>query len=58
MKPALRFGTVPWTYSENAIRKHFPEMYQHMKSYQQLDVMEAAQAVKRGWAPSMTPPIS
>jgi len=48
LKPPLKFGTVPWTYSDNAIRKHFPEMHRHMSNFQQLSVEEAGNAVKRG----------
>jgi len=48
LKPPLKFGTVPWTYTENALRKHFPNMAVHMNSYQMPNVSEGALAVKRG----------
>ena len=50
MKPALKFGTVPWTYSDNALRKHFPNMHLHMKQYNEQNVVDGVNAVKRGWA--------
>ena len=49
MKPALKFGTVPWTYSDNALRKHFPNMHLHMKQYNEQNVVDGVNAVKRGW---------
>jgi len=48
LKPALKFGTVPWTYSENAIKKHFPNMHLHMKTFNELNVLDGVNAVKRG----------
>ena len=50
MKPPLKFGTVPWTYSDNALRKHFPNMHLHMKQYNEQNVVDGVNAVKRGWA--------
>ena len=48
VKPPLRFGTVPWTYTEGALRKHFPIMYDHMKQYNVKTVEEGISKVKRG----------
>ncbi|XP_023326378.1 glutamate receptor ionotropic, NMDA 2B isoform X2 [Eurytemora carolleeae] len=48
MKPPLRFGTVPWTYTENAIRRHFPNMHMYMKAFNKENVMEGVEAVKKG----------
>ena len=48
MKPALKFGTVPWTYSDNALRKPFPNMHLHMKQYNEQNVVDGVNAVKRG----------
>ena len=48
MKPPLRFGTVPWTYTENAISKHFPDMHLYMKQHNKPDVIDGVNAVKRG----------
>ena len=48
VKPPLRFGTVPWTYTEGALRKHFPVMYDHMKPFEVQDVWDGISKVKRG----------
>jgi len=48
MKPPLRFGTVPWTYTENAISKHFPDMHLYMKQYNKPNVVDGVNAVKKG----------
>ena len=48
MKPPLQFGTVPWTYTEGAIKKEFPEMYDYIKYNNQSDAMHGINAVKRG----------
>ena len=48
MKPPLKFGTVPWTYTEEVIRKKFPDMYLYMKQYSRRGVMDGINAVKRG----------
>ena len=49
LKPPLKFGTVPWTYTDNALRKHYPSMHLHMKQYNERDVREGVNSVKRGW---------
>ena len=48
MKPPLKFGTVPWTYTENALQKHYPDMHLHMKQFNKADVVDGINAVKRG----------
>ena len=48
LKPPLKFGTVPWTYTDNALRKHYPSMHLHMKQYNERDVREGVNSVKRG----------
>ena len=48
MKPPLVYGTVPWTYTEGAIKKSFPQMYEYIKWYNKTDAMEGINAVKRG----------
>ena len=48
-KPPLRFGTVPWTNTEEVIRKKFPDMHLHMKFYNRSNVMDGLSAVKRGY---------
>ena len=48
MKPPLKFGTVPFTYTENAIRKYFPEMHNYMRKYNKLSLEEGILAVKKG----------
>jgi hypothetical protein len=49
LKPPLRFGTVPSTYTEAAVRKHFPVMYDHMKPFNVKSVREGIGKVKRGY---------
>ena len=44
LKPPLEFGTVPWTYTDNALRKHFPNMHLHMKQYNTDNVIEIGRA--------------
>ena len=48
MKPPLKFGTVPWTYTEGSIKKTNPTMYEYMKNFNKTDVMQGINAVKRG----------
>ena len=48
VKPPLKFGTIPWTYTENALRQHYPIMYDHMKAYQLDSVQEGISKVKLG----------
>ena len=48
MKPPLVYGTVPWTYTEGAIKKSFPQMYEYIKWYNKSNAMEGVNAVKRG----------
>ena len=48
LKPALKFGTVPWTHTEEVLRKKFPDMYLYMKQYNKSNVMEGISSVKRG----------
>ena len=48
LKPPLKFGTVPWTYTEGAIKKTNPTMYEYMKSFNKTNVLEGINAVKRG----------
>ena len=48
MKPPLVFGTVPWTYTEGAIKKTFPEMYEYIRLHNKSNALEGIQAVKRG----------
>ncbi|CAB4065895.1 GRIN2B [Lepeophtheirus salmonis] len=48
VKPPIKFGTVPHTYTEQALKKHFPEMYEHMKPYNKPNVIDGVSAVKRG----------
>ena len=48
-KPPLRFGTVPWTNTEEVIRKKFPDMHLHMKPHNRSNVMDGLSAVKRGY---------
>ena len=47
-KPPLRFGTVPWTNTEEVIRKLWPDMHMYMKPYNRSNVMDGISAVKRG----------
>ena len=47
-KPPLIFGTVPWTYTEGAIKKSYPEMYDYIKWHNKSNAMEGINAVKRG----------
>ena len=48
LKPPLKFGTVPWTYTEEVIRKKFPDMHLYMKQYNREGVMDGINSVKRG----------
>lgn len=48
MKPPLRYGTVPWTYTEDAMMKHFPNMHSYMKPFNVKTVEEGIAKVKRG----------
>ena len=48
LKPPLKFGTVPWTYTENAVKKHFPNMHLYMKEFMKMNVTEGVNAVKSG----------
>ena len=48
MKPPLKFGTVPWTYTESAIKKNNPTMFEYMKNFNRSNVLEGINAVKRG----------
>ena len=47
-KPPLRFGTVPWTYTEGALRKHFPQMHEYMRPFNADRVEDGIAKVKRG----------
>ena len=47
-KPPLVFGTVPWTYTEGAIKKSFPNMYDYIKRHNKSDAEAGINAVKRG----------
>ena len=49
VKPPLRFGTVPWTHTEEVIRKKFPDMHFHMRPFSKMNVLEGISAVKRGY---------
>ena len=48
LKPALKFGTVPWTHTEGVLRKTYPDMYSYMRQYNKSKVEEGISAVKRG----------
>ncbi len=48
LKPPLRFGTVPFTYTEAAVRKHFPHTYSHMRQYNVDSVKDGIAKVKKG----------
>lgn len=48
MQPPLKYGTVPWTYTEGAIKKAFPNMYEYMKPFNRSDAIDGINAVKRG----------
>ena len=48
LKPPLRFGTVPWTHTEEVVRKLWPHMHMYMKPYNRSNVMDGISAVKRG----------
>ena len=48
MKPPLKFGTVPWTYTEGALRKHFPQMHEYMRPFNADRVEDGIAKVKRG----------
>ena len=48
LQPPMKFGTVPWTHTENMIRKKYPDMYSYMKKFNQSDVSEGISAVKKG----------
>ena len=44
----MMFGTVPWTYTENALQKHYSDMHLHMKKFNKMNVVDGVNAVKRG----------
>ncbi|XP_059095158.1 glutamate receptor ionotropic, NMDA 2B-like isoform X1 [Tigriopus californicus] len=48
VKPPLRFGTVPWTYTEHALAVHFPSMHSHMKQFNTFDAASGIDRVKKG----------
>ena len=48
LKPALKFGTVPWTHTEEVLRKTYPDMHTYMRQYNKSKVEEGISAVKRG----------
>ena len=51
-EPPLRFGTVPNTHTEAALRQHYPEMFNFMKQFNRSEIAAGVEAVKRGFAPS------
>ena len=48
-KPSLKFGTIPYSYTQMTLQKYFPEMYNHMKKYNGYNTTsKAVKAVKDG----------
>lgn len=46
-KPALKFATIPYSYTQMTLQKYFPEMYNHMKKFNRYTTTEEAiKAVK------------
>jgi ionotropic glutamate receptor NMDA 2B len=45
-KPALKFGTVPFTHTDSLLRKHHPEMYSHMTQFFTKNVSEGVANVR------------
>ena len=48
VKPPLRFGTIPYTYTEDALRKHFPLMHEHMRQHNVQSVWDGISKIKWG----------
>ena len=49
-KPPLKFGTMPYSYTQMTLQKYFPEMYSYMKKYNKFNTTaKAVKAVKDGW---------
>ena len=48
-KPSLKFGTIPYSYTQMTLQKYFPEMYSYMKKYNKYNnTASAVKAVKDG----------
>ena len=48
-KPPLKFGTMPYSYTQMTLQKYFPEMYSYMKKYNRFNTTaKAVKAVKDG----------
>lgn len=47
-KPMFKFGTTPWTHTDNTLAKYFKEMHNYMRSFNKSTVAEGVEAVIAG----------
>lgn len=46
VKPPMKFGTVIETHAASLFAKHHPEMFQHMKQFNVVNVSDGVNAVR------------